>query len=62
MATIQNMLNNVDDDLIMNAKFRARGVKTGFYGFDELLPFKTLDDLKQIARNLPKQRAKPSFK
>jgi len=62
VATIQNMLNNVDDDLIMNEKFRARGIKTGFYGFNELLPFKTLDDLKQIAKNLPKQRTKPNFR
>lgn len=54
LASIQNMTTNCDDDLILNAKFKARGVKTGFYGFDQLIPFKNLEELKQAYRNLPK--------
>lgn len=38
MAT-SNVLNNYqDDDLILDPNLRARGTKTGFYGFEQLVP------------------------
>jgi len=54
LASVQNMMKYSDDNLILNAKFKARGVKTGFYGFDQLVPFKNLDELKAAYKNLPK--------
>ncbi len=33
------------DDLILDPALRARGTKTGFYGFEHLLPLKSLQDL-----------------
>lgn len=53
VASIQTMLDYADDNLILNAKFRARGVKSGFYGFDQLIPFNNLDELKSICKRLP---------
>lgn len=53
VASIQTMLDYADDNLILNAKFRARGVKSGFYGFDQLIPFTNLDELKSICKRLP---------
>lgn len=53
VASVQTMLNYSDDNLILNAKFRARGVKSGFYGFDQLIPFKNLEELKAIYKKLP---------
>jgi hypothetical protein len=53
VASIQTMLDYADDNLILNAKFRARGVKSGFYGFDQLIPFTNLDELKAICKRLP---------
>ena len=37
-----------DDDLILSPSLRARNTKTGFYGFDKLKQFKSLEDLKRI--------------
>lgn len=53
VATVQTMLDYADDNLILNAKFRARGVKSGFYGFDKLIPFSNLDELKAVYKKLP---------
>jgi len=53
VASIQTMIDYCDDNLILNAKFRARGVKSGFYGFNQLLSFKDVDELKAIAKSLP---------
>jgi len=53
VASVQTMLKYADDNLILNAKFRARGVKSGFYGFEQLIPFKNLGELKTICKNLP---------
>lgn len=58
VASIQTMLDYADDNLILNAKFRARGVKSGFYGFDQLIPFANLDELKAICKRLP---ARPRY-
>lgn len=61
VATVKDMIDYSDDNLILNAKFRARGVKSGFYGFDQLKPFKNLEELKEIAKHLPKERNKPRY-
>lgn len=62
LASVQNMMKNCDEDLILNEKFKARGVKTGFYGFSELIPFKNIDELKAAYKNLPKHPQKQKFK
>jgi hypothetical protein len=38
------------DDLIVDPKLKERGTKTGFYGFEHLLPIGNLDNLKQISK------------
>lgn len=53
VASVQTMLKYADDNLILNAKFRARGVKSGFYGFEHLIPFSNLTELKTICKSLP---------
>lgn len=40
------------DSLILSPLLRARGTKTGFYGFDYLIPFKNLDELKKILKEV----------
>ena len=41
-----NVLNNYqDDDLILDPNLRARGTKTGFYGFEQLVPIKSLNEI-----------------
>ncbi len=62
VATIKDMLTYCDDDLILNPKFKARGVKTGYYGFEHLQHFKNLDELKLIAKNLPKNTNKQKYR
>lgn len=62
LASVQNMIKYSDDNLILNQKFKARGVKTGFYGFEQLVPFKTLDELKDAYKNLPKPPQKQKFR
>ena len=38
-----NVLNNYqDDDLILDPNLRARGTKTSFYGFEQLVPIKSI--------------------
>lgn len=37
-----------DDDYIIDSKLRARNVKSGFYGFSHLIPFRSLEELKRI--------------
>ena len=47
----QNTLNEYqDDDLILDSNLRKRGTKTGFYGFEHLLPIRSLDDLAQYKK------------
>ena len=36
-----------DDDLILDPKLKARGTKTGFYGFGNVVPIASLDDLEE---------------
>lgn len=49
MPEVLNKYQN--DELIMSPKLRARGTKTGFYGFAELIPIHSLDDLKEALKN-----------
>jgi hypothetical protein len=62
VATIKAMKEFSDENLILNAKFKARGVKSGFYGFDQLIPFKNLDELKNIYKNLPKKSQRQTYR
>lgn len=43
------MMMYSDDNLIMNPKLRAKGTKTGFYGFSELLRFDDLEELRRLS-------------
>ena len=45
----KNILNKYQsDDLILSPYLKARGTKTGFYGFNELITFHTIEELKRI--------------
>lgn len=46
IASIEVMKKYSDDNLILSPNLRARNVKTGFYGFEHLKQFKSLNDLK----------------
>lgn len=37
-----------DDNLILDKRLRSRGVKSGFYGFKHLKPFKNINQLKKL--------------
>ena len=39
-----------DDNLVLSPYLRARGTKTGFYGFDKLKPIRTIDDIAQYKK------------
>lgn len=41
------------DDLILSPKLKARGTKTGFYGFEHLKSFNSVSDLKLLTSKLP---------
>lgn len=42
LASKENLNTYQDDDLILDPKLRARGTKTGWYGFQNLKPMKEL--------------------
>lgn len=48
LATIHVLNKFQDDNLILSPYLKNRGTKTGFYGFSELIPFKSIDDLRKI--------------
>lgn len=48
LATTRVLEIYQDDELVLSPKLRARNVKTGFYGFEHLIPFHTLTELKTI--------------
>jgi len=52
LATQVTLNKYQSDDLILSPLLRSRGTKTGFYGFNELIPFNNYDDLKKISNNL----------
>ena len=50
LATTDVLNNYQDDNLIIDPNLRARGTKTGFYGFSELTPIQSINDLTQYER------------
>lgn len=50
LATKEILNTYQDDNLILDAKLRARGTKTGFYGFGFLKPVKTILDIKEYKK------------
>ncbi|MCB2356901.1 hypothetical protein [Clostridium estertheticum] len=45
-----DLLNKYQDDaLILSPSLRARNVKSGFYGFEHLIQFKSIEDLKKLS-------------
>jgi hypothetical protein len=48
LATIAVLQKFQDIELIMSAKLRARGTKTGFYGYGHLKQFNNLEELKEL--------------
>lgn len=47
LANVDILNKYQDDNLILDDKLRARGTKSGFYGFDNLLQFNSLEKLKE---------------
>lgn len=47
LATVDVLTKYQDDNLILSPALRRRGTKTGFYGFEHLLPIKTIDDVRK---------------
>lgn len=50
LATSDILNKYQDDDLILDPNLRARGTKTGFYGFEHLDPIHSLDDLSRYKK------------
>jgi hypothetical protein len=48
LATTAVLNKFQSDDLILSPYLKSRGTKTGFYGFGELIPFKSIDDLRKL--------------
>ena len=46
LGTVDVLNTYQSDDLILDPKLRARGTKTGFYGFDHLVPIESLNDIE----------------
>jgi len=51
LATTSVLNKYQSDDLILSPLLKARGTKTGFYGFDYLKTFSSLNELKQLIRD-----------
>lgn len=49
LASPEVMRQYADENLILNARLRARGTKTGFWGFAELVPFDGLAELQRLS-------------
>ena len=50
LATSAVLNKYQDDDLILDKNLRARGTKSGFYGFEHLIAIKSLDDLSKYKK------------
>ena len=50
LATTEVLNKYQDDNLILDPNLRARGTKTGFYGFEYLIPIRTLNDLSKYKK------------
>lgn len=48
LANRDTLNNYQDDNLILDAKLRARGVKTGFTGFEHLISLKDISDIRNL--------------
>lgn len=47
-ATIDSLNINQDNELVLSPFLRARGTKTGFYGFHNLVRFSNFDELLRV--------------
>ena len=52
IASVATLNTYQDDELILDNRLRSRGVKSGFYGFKHLKPFKNINELKNITNEL----------
>ncbi len=50
LATADVLNKYQDDSLILDSNLRARGTKTGFYGFEHLIPISTINDLSKYKK------------
>lgn len=48
LATVEVLNTYQNSDLILSPNLRARGIKTGFFGYKYLKPFKNLKELKGL--------------
>jgi hypothetical protein len=46
IATPDNIAEHQSEDLILSSNLKARGTKTGFYGFEDLWELNSLNDLR----------------
>lgn len=51
LATTDVLNKYQSDDLILSPALRKRGTKTGFYGFEKLLNFESISDLKMMTKH-----------
>lgn len=51
LASVPVLNTYQSDELILSPQLRARGVKTGFYGFQYLKPFSTKEELEHLLEN-----------
>lgn len=51
LATTETLNTCQSDDLILDKNLRARGTKTGFYGFQQLSPISNLSDIQSYKKN-----------
>lgn len=50
LATIQVLKDYQDDSLILSPKLQAKGSKTGFYGYQYIIPIFNLKDLERLCQ------------
>lgn len=48
IATVDVLKQYQNEDFILSPLLKKRNTKTGFYGFDKLISFKTIEDIKKI--------------
>lgn len=51
LGTVDILNTYQSDDLILDPRLRARGTKTGFYGFEHLVHVSTIGDLEPYKKN-----------
>lgn len=52
LATIEVLKKYQNDNYILSPLLKARGTKTGFYGFSELIPINSYEELVQIYKDI----------